>query len=284
LYIRGRTAIAAPARALPRVETTDARFDPAAWSLPKEPLLGFVEIPAGSFTMGSDPAVDRSAYENERWSGTEKQGRMELSTFYISRFEVTVAQFATFAAAAARSVELQALRAPGNHPVSNVTWTEALAYAQWLDTELRQSAQTPAPLTALLKDGWRLALPNEAQWEKAARSTDGRLYPWGNSDDQNKANFARSGTTPVGSFACTDCAYGLADMSGNLWELTRSPFQPYPYVAGDEPRAPQADALFVMRGGAFNDAASNVRAAIRGGIDPGARRPFIGFRLVLEKS
>jgi formylglycine-generating enzyme required for sulfatase activity len=72
-------------------------------------------------------------------------------------------------------------------------------------------------------------------------------------------------------------------MSGNVWELTRSPFQPYPWSADDQPHAPGADALFVMRGGAFNDPANNVRAAIRGGIDPGARRPFIGFRLVMEQ-
>jgi len=86
----------------------------------------------------------------------------------------------------------------------------------------------------------------------------------------------------VGSLECGQCAFGLADMSGNAWELTRSPFQPYPY-ANDEPRDPHADALFVMRGGAFNDPANNIRTAIRGGIDPGARRPFIGFRLVLER-
>jgi formylglycine-generating enzyme required for sulfatase activity len=73
-------------------------------------------------------------------------------------------------------------------------------------------------------------------------------------------------------------------MSGNVWELTRSPFQSYPYVSGDEARDPHADALFVMRGGAFSEAQNNARAAVRGGIDPGARSPSIGFRLVLEKS
>jgi formylglycine-generating enzyme required for sulfatase activity len=138
-------------------------------------------------------------------------------------------------------------------------------------------------MTALLKNGWHVSLPNEAQWEKAARMTDGRIYPWGSTAQQSKANFARSGTMPVGSFDCAECAYGIADMSGNVWEMTRSPFQAYPYEPGDVARDPHADALFIMRGGAFSDAANNVRAAIRGGIDPGARSPSIGFRLVLTK-
>jgi formylglycine-generating enzyme required for sulfatase activity len=282
MYVRGRAAIAATVLSAPRVESNDARFNVSAWNLPNEPMLGFVEIPAGVFTMGSDPAVDQSAYENERWSGADKQGGVELPTFYIARFEVTVAQFAAFVAATNRAVDSQTLSALGNHPVSNVRWTDALAYAQWLETQMPQSTQTPAALAALLKGGWHVSLPNEAQWEKAARGVDGRTFPWGNGADQSKANFAHSGTMPVGSFECSECAFGLADMSGNVWELTRSPLQSYPY--DDEARDPHADALFVMRGGAFNDAANNVRTATRGGIDPGARRPFIGFRLVLSKS
>jgi formylglycine-generating enzyme required for sulfatase activity len=280
MYAQGRAAIAAPVRSAPRVEASDARFSGDLWNLPNDSTLGFVEIPAGAFTMGSDPALDPAAYENERWSSTQTQGTVELAGFYISRYETTVAQYAAFVGATNRAVDSQTLKAPGAHPVTNVSWTDALAYAQWLDAQLRASSQTPAALAALLKEGWRLSLPNEAQWEKAARGTDARIFPWGNSPDP--ANYARSGTVSVGSLECGQCAFGLADMSGNAWELTRSPFQPYPY-ANDEPRDPHADALFVMRGGAFNDAANNARAAIRGGIDPGARRPFIGFRLVLER-
>ena len=73
-------------------------------------------------------------------------------------------------------------------------------------------------------------------------------------------------------------------MSGNVWELTRSPYQPYPYDEGDDAGDLATDALFVMRGGSFTDPAPNVRAAIRGGADPGVRRPFIGFRVVITRS
>jgi formylglycine-generating enzyme required for sulfatase activity len=285
LYVRGRAAVTspvrAPAAAVPAID--DARFRADAWYLPNEPMLGFVEIPAGTFVMGSDPSIDRGAYENERWSSTQHQHRLELPTYYIARYEVTIAQFGAFVTATNRVVDSQTLRAAGNHPVTHVTWPEAIAYATWLEGQLKSSAQTPPALAALLKDGWHLSLPNEAQWEKAARQSDGRIFPWGNEPKPAKANFGRSGTAPVGSFACADCAFGLADMSGNVWELTRSPFQPYPY-ANDEPRDAHGNALFVMRGGAFNDGPNNVRTAIRGGIDPGARRPFIGFRLVLTKN
>jgi formylglycine-generating enzyme required for sulfatase activity len=284
MYAQGRTAVAAPNRAaaLAVLPAADDRFDEQQWFLPRDPWRGFVEIPAGEFAMGSDPAVDNMAYSNERWSQTENQGHVELPTFYISRYEVTVVQYAQFVSATKRVVPDQA-PAPANHPATNVSWTDALAYARWLEAQLAQSSAS-SPLVDLVKQGWRLSLPSEAQWEKAARGTDGRVFPWGNAPDDSKANFGRSGPMPVGSFTCADCAFGLADMSGNVWELTRSPFQSYPYAADDEPREAGADALFVMRGGAFNDPPNNVRAAIRGGIDPGARRPFIGFRLVLEKA
>jgi formylglycine-generating enzyme required for sulfatase activity len=70
-------------------------------------------------------------------------------------------------------------------------------------------------------------------------------------------------------------------MSGNVWEWTRSPYQPYPFDPGDDGGTVQSDALWVMRGGAFNDTEQMARATTRGGADPGVRRPFIGFRIVL---
>jgi formylglycine-generating enzyme required for sulfatase activity len=278
-------------RSRPRVQTSTipaslvrvylANFRGDAWQLPDEPLLGFVEIPGGSFLMGSDPTVDPMAYANERWSLQRKQGTVEAATYYIGRYEVTVAQLAAFAAANAYPLDAAALQGPPDHPATHVSWTDALAYARWLQDVLQQWPGTPAQLQQLLRAGWRITLPSEAEWEKAARGLDGRIYPWGNSPDTSQANFAAGGTRAVGSFMCATCAFGLADMSGNVWEMTRSPFQPYPYEASDRPVNPAAPALFVMRGGSFSDAANNVRAATRGGIDPGARRAFIGFRLVL---
>jgi formylglycine-generating enzyme required for sulfatase activity len=88
----------------------------------------------------------------------------------------------------------------------------------------------------------------------------------------------------VGGFVCAECPYGLADMSGNVWEWTRSPYQPYPYDPTDDRDDLESDALWVMRGGSFGDDPRQVRAAVRGGADPGARRPFIGFRVALSRS
>lgn len=263
------------------VTPTLQRFNASTFYLPDEALLGFVEISAGSFVMGNDATLDRSAYANERWSATQAQGTVMLPTFYISRYEVTVAQFREFVAATGYISGRSALQTAADNPITDVSWGDALAYARWLTTALQQSTQTPTPLLALLKDGWRITLPSEAQWEKAARGSDGRIYPWGNSPSHTFANFGSSNATQVGSFACNECAFGLADMSGNVWELTLSPYRAYPYsdVSADQ----HSDALYVMRGGAFNESETNIRSTIRGGIDPGARRNFIGFRLALTQ-
>lgn len=139
-------------------------------------------------------------------------------------------------------------------------------------------------LARLLDAGRRVTLPDEAQWEKAARGTDGRIFPWGNEPMRDRANYRGSSTMKVGSFECAECAFGLSDMSGNVWELTRSPYRPYPFDPHLENVDLDADALWVMRGGAYGDPEQNVRTAIRGGADPGARRPFIGFRIALTRT
>lgn len=252
-----------------------------AWYLPDDDLLGFVEIPAGVFVMGSDPVKDPLAFENERWSNTTAQGTVDLAAFYIGRFEVTVAQYAAFVDATNRPTDAQTLRAPANHPVTAVTWPDALAYARWLEATLKQSPRTPALLQQCFRDGWHIVLPSEAQWEKAARGSDGRVYPWGAAPRRDRANYGGTATTPVGTYQCPECPYNVADMSGNVWEWTRSPFQPYPFDSSDDAKNLEQDALWVMRGGSFGDPERNVRAAIRGGADPGARRAFIGFRVAL---
>jgi formylglycine-generating enzyme required for sulfatase activity len=287
LATRGRASLTHPAPTAPaspptRGQADAQRFRAEAWSLPGDATLGFVEIPEGSFVMGSDPTVDQSAYVNERWSETSRQGTVELRAFMIGRYEVTVAQFGAFVDATHYRSDPHALTGTADAPVVNVSWTDALAYAHWLDTQLRNSATTPAAISERLRAGWRVTLPSEAQWEKAARGTDGRVFPWGNEPDRGHANFGGTELMPVGSFGCANCVYGLADMIGNAWELTRSPYQLYPFDDTDDEADLHADALYVMRGGAFGEPANNARAAVRGGIDPGARRPFIGFRLVIS--
>ena len=266
-------------------------FRADAWFLPDEPRLGFVDVPAGPFTMGSDPAADPRAFDNERWSAESTQGTVDLPAFAIGRYEVTVAQFRAFADAAGADVDAAALRGPPDHPVGSISWPDALRYCRWLEATLRDWPGTPAALRQRLADGWRVTLPSEAQWEKAARGGDGRTYPWGNEPPRSRAHFgpagpgaaalAAAGPAPVGSFDCPECPFGLRDLSGNVWELTRSPYRPYPYDEADDTGDLESDALFVMRGGSFVDPAANVRAAIRGGADPGVRRPFIGFRVVM---
>ena len=148
---------------------------------------------------------------------------------------------------------------------------------------MRESPETPPELKALLAEGWRVTLPSEAQWEKAARGDDGRIFPWGNELRADRANFASEVATAVGEMACPECAHGLADMSGNVWEWTRSPWQPYPYDEADDREGLEGDALWVMRGGSFGDPVRNVRAAMRGAAGPDVRREFIGFRVVMAR-
>ena len=234
--------------------------------------------------MGSDSTVDPGTYEVERWSTDAAQGTVEVPTFLIGRYEVTVAQYGAFIDATGYRVsDPEPLRGPPDHPVVAVSWTDALAYTRWLETTLAAWPQTPPRLGRLLREGWRITLPSEAEWEKAARESDGRIYPWGEQPRQDRANFGARRTMPVGSFACPECPFGLSDMAGNVWEWTRSPYQPYPYRASDDQEGLEAEALWVMRGGSFGDPARNVRAANRGGADPGARRPFLGFRLVIAR-
>jgi formylglycine-generating enzyme required for sulfatase activity len=262
-----------------------------AWFLPDEGLLGFVEVPAGPFLMGSDPAVDPAASPNERWPGARPQRTVDLPAFYIGRFEVTVAQFWAFVEETGYGAGDEALMGVlwnsrlsiPDHPVAYVSWTAALAYARWLEATLEAWPETPPELARLLSDGWRISLPTEAEWEKAARGSDGRVYPWGNAPRQDRANYERRGTVSVGTFECPECPYGLLDMSGNVWELTRSPYEAYPYDVSNDREDLAADPLWVIRGGSFGDPGRDVRTGIRANTESAVRRPFLGFRLVITR-
>jgi len=252
------------------------------FALPDDTLAGFVLVPGGPFVMGSNPGQDPLAFDIEMWGEGRAQGSPDIPAFHIGRYEVTRAQYRAFVAASGHPVaDPGAIRGGGRLPVTHVAWTDAVAYARWLNDALRDSEATPAALRALLDNGWYVDLPTEAQWEKAARGTDGRIFPWGDRFVPGLANVRSSTVVPVGSIMCGECAFGLSDMAGNVWEWTRSPYQPYPFADVDDTRTLGSDALWVMRGGSFGDTEQLIRGANRGGADPGARRPFIGFRMVL---
>ena len=250
--------------------------------LPNAPLLGFVEVEASEFVMGSNPALDRLAYENERWSSRQRQGEVYLPSFYISRYETTIAQFGVYAEEVGLDLEQIELAGSPDFAAHNITWSDAVGYAGWLDSKLRSSPSTPEKLKTILDGGGRVTLPSEAEWEKAARGTDGRIFPWGSQPTSDFANFNTGEIHSVGSKSCSECAYGLADMAGNVWEFTRSPLQDYPYDPEDDLENLSEDALWVMRGGSFADSINNVRTAVRGAVDPGVRSSTIGFRVAIS--
>jgi formylglycine-generating enzyme required for sulfatase activity len=181
--------------------------------LPDEPLLGFVEIPAGSFLMGSDKQRDELANDDGL-----PQHEVVLPTYYIARYPVTVAQFRAFVKASGYAPGYRdSLGGLLNHPVVWVDWSDALAYCDWLTQCLRGWLGTPEPLATLLRQpGGRVTLPSEAEWEQA-RGIDGRLYPWGNEPDPDRANCNDTGigaTSAVSCFPRGASLYGLEDLSG----------------------------------------------------------------------
>ena len=266
----------------------DPRFRADAWYLPDEPLLGFVEIPAGPFLMGSDEAHDPDAHDDEL-----PQHEVTLPRYFIGRYPVTVAQFRAFVeGGGSRPDDPASVQGFANHPVVSVSWDEALQYCDWLTERLRAWSGTPEPLATLLRhEGWQVGLPSEAEWEKAARGTDGRFYPWGNEPDPNRANYDDTGinsTSAVGCFPGGASPYGVEDMSGNVWEWTRSLWGAYPYPT-DQPERARRENLQagretrrVLRGGAFYNPLGVVRCAYRYWYDPNFRSYVIGFRVVVR--
>jgi formylglycine-generating enzyme required for sulfatase activity len=272
---------------------SDPRFhDEHAWCLPKNPPLGFIEIPAGPFTMGCDKARDSDAHDDET-----PQHEVTLPTYYFARWPVTVAQFRAFIEDVKFTPkDPDCLNGVPNHPVVKVSWPEALAYCRWLTETLRASNKTPEPLATLLRKGddgrgpWQVTLPSEAEWEKAARGIDGRIYPWGNNPDRNRANYADTGiggTSAVGCFPAGASPYGVEELSGNVWDWTRSLWGKdfgYPYkpsVSRENLDAPD-DVRRVVRGGSFNYSRRLVRAAYRNWCSPVSRFNRVGFRLVVS--
>jgi len=194
------------------------------------------------------------------------------------------------------------LRGIANHPVVSVSWHEALKYCEWLTETLRAWKGAPAVVSKWLDAtlradrAWRVTLPSEAEWEKAARGIDGRIYPWGNAFDGNLANTWESDvgkTSTVGSFPGGASPAVALDMSGNVWEWTRSLWGPdwqkpafrYPYRPDDGAREDLTAAdemLRVVRGGSWGGFDQFARAANRLRDYPYNRFDFFGFRVVVS--
>ena len=280
----------------------DSRFRADAWYLPDEPLLGFLEIPAGPFCMGtSEEDVARLAQQFEVEEGSSDrevpQHEVELPRYFIARYPVTVAQFRAFVDASGWVPKADnSLTGLDSHPVGQVTWLEALAYCRWLTEQLRAWEETPAPLaTRLRRESWEVMLPSEAQWEKAARGEDGRTFPWGEMPDPNRANYGITGigtTSSVGCFPGGGSPYGVEEMSGNTWEWTRSLWGPirrqpqfgYPYDPTDGREDLEADVEVrrVLRGGSFDSVRWIARCAFRFSYYPHSDRSNLGFRVVVS--
>ena len=230
--------------------------------------MEFVRVPAGEFLMGSDPAKDNKAKPEEK-----PQRRERLGEYQIGKYPVTNRQFEAFAQAAGYKTEAEKngkawvynftrkewdqvtgadWRHPlgpqsnilrlSEHPVVQVSWNDAHEFCKWAGVRL----------------------PSEAEWEKAARGTDGRIYPWGAAIDKTLANYGMNigTTTPVGSYPEGASPYGALDMAGNTWEWVADWYDVYP--GGD----PKASADFgtkykVLRGGSWFNVGNFVRSAYR---------------------
>jgi len=249
-----------------------------------------VYVPVGEFLMGSegDPDADDDEYP---------QHTVYLDAFWIDRTEVTNVQFAAFLNQQGNQPEggvtwldledeecliervgdgFRPKSGYADHPVIEVSWYGASAYCQWAGKRL----------------------PTEAEWEKAARGTDGRIYPWGNEFDCHRANLDDEtelddyvvpggegcdgfpGTAPVGSFRDGASSYGALDMAGNVWEWVADWYDADFYSRSPDrnPTGPSSGDHRVLRGGSWSNPRPRARCADRYGRNPGPRYGRNGFR------
>jgi formylglycine-generating enzyme required for sulfatase activity len=271
LILNARSSYAARRERLIREQTCGSElYLPDVACLPNDDTLGFVAIPAGDFSMGSSLVRDPLAQNDELEVHT-----VTLGPYAIGRYEITVGQYlACVFAHYCGLVDQSILKQPKIWPIANISWREALAYCDWLENTL--NASSPA------KIGWRISLPTEAEWERAARGQRANVYPWGDRFDPSRGAFnGRQEPAVVGSFSSGMSPDGLFDMSGNVAEWTLSQYQSYPYKPNDG-REVTEDSMHerVTRGGGFEMGAGGVRAAVRGHYLPGYRDRDTGFRIV----
>ncbi|MBZ5590202.1 MAG: SUMF1/EgtB/PvdO family nonheme iron enzyme [Acidobacteriia bacterium] len=224
--------------------------------------LDWVKIPAGTFEMGCVTG-DTECSDDEK-----PRHAVTMSTpFLMMIMPVTIAQYRRFAKATGRQMRSSPPFEQGDdHPIENVTWTDAVAYCGWA--------------------GGRL--PTEAEWEYAARgSREGLKYPWGDSISHDNANFKGTGgrdrwgyTSPVGSFEAN--GFGLFDMVGNVWEWCADLWgdKYYANSPATDPQGPSSGSSRVLRGGSWEFGPGSLRISVRGWIGPSGGVDSGGFRCV----
>lgn len=244
------------------------------WPLPQ---LGFVgriidgvevitpplcDVPAGPFLAGADRRRDPEASDSD-----PEPHVVDVPAFRIARYPVTVAEYAC-------AVRVGAMRAPRDwdrqsqrphHPVVRMSWKNAIDYAAWL-------AQTTG-------EPWRP--PTEDEWEKAARGTDGRAFPWGDRWEPRLANTSEGGpgdTTPIGLYPDGLSPYGVLDMAGNVNEWCGIPPQSTLYRPGPWGGQPPSTTGY-LSGGSWNDSPALARVAHRSQLFIGERTDDTGMRL-----
>lgn len=227
-----------------------------------KPILEWALIPAGIFTMGSPISeVDRSK--------NETQHQVTVSTFLMSKYEITFEQYDMFCIASGRKKTGDEGWGRGKRPVINVSWEDATAFADWM--------------------GCRL--PTEAEWEFAARGGTSTPFNTGNNLTSLQANYDgsnpyndnskgeyRKQTMPVGSFEANE--YGLFDMHGNVWEWCSDLYGAYSTAPQTDPKGAISGKTRVRRGGGWNDYARRCRSAYRDNVTPSYGDYSIGIRLV----
>jgi formylglycine-generating enzyme required for sulfatase activity len=224
-------------------------------------------VEAGEFLMGSTEA-DADARSHEK-----PQHKVYLSAFTIDKTEVTNAMYRACVEAGFCTPPRQTKSSTqadyyGNpdfddYPVIFVSWNQAVSYC-----------------------GWRRArLPTEAQWEKAARGVDGRIYPWGEGIDCTRANYGGTSgcmgdAAEVGSYPDGASPFGVLDMSGNVWEWVNDWYLDIFYEESPfrNPKGPTSGERRIVRGGAWNSGDTLVRAAHRQYLDPSDSDGYLGFR------
>ena len=244
------------------LEMSYGRTEPMMMELIGKDGTPMALVPAGEFLMGS----------NDGASDERPVHPVYLDAYYIDKFEVTTSRYLAFLQATGRKPpdkwnEVNPLF-DWARPVVGVDWNDADAYCRWAGKRL----------------------PTEAEWEKAARGTEGQKYPWGAEEPSDSvANFdwdsrrtwrGYSTLTPVGSFESGKSPYWLYDTGGNVWEWVADWYNPNTYQNNHErnPKGPQTGIHRVTRGGSWADKAYSVRASNRRGISPSERYRDVGFR------